>query len=102
MVGILILVHQDIAETPLILLQNIRIILEELYRPHQKIIEIHGIVILQLCLVFRIDIRDPSLPEIARGSGLELRAGNQLIFRRRNPGKNSPVLIKLRVQIHLF
>lgn len=53
-IGILILVYHDVAESFLVIVQNLRTGFKKLHSFHQKVIKIQGIILLQPHLVFLI------------------------------------------------
>ena len=57
MVRILILVHADVAETLLVLLEHLGTCTQQLERPHQKIVEVHGVRCTQAPLELTINLR---------------------------------------------
>ena len=63
-VGILILIHHDIAESLLIRIKNLRTSLEELNSLHDKIIKVHGVVLLESCLIFCICLGNLDLDKV--------------------------------------
>ena len=59
-VGILVLIHHDIAEAVLVVLQHFRMGVEQVHGLHQKVVKIQGVVLLQDFLVFLIAVADLS------------------------------------------
>ena len=64
---ILVLVHHDIAEAVLIILQDLLLCLEELDRLYEEIIEIQGIILFQAFLILHIEFPDPLESRITVG-----------------------------------
>ena len=58
MVGVLILVHQNIMEFPLIVFPDLLILLQELYRHIENVVKIQGVVVLQTLLIDAVDSGD--------------------------------------------
>ena len=63
-VGVLILVHQHIAELPLIVFPHLRAALQQLHRQQNDIVKVQGVGVPQLFRVKGIYFRDPDLPPI--------------------------------------
>ena len=64
MVGILILVHQHIAELVLIVPAHILVLLQQADRNTDNIVEIQGVILFQPCLVFAVGLGDMENPKV--------------------------------------
>ena len=62
-IGILVFVHHNIAETFLIDFQDFIVRVKKLYGQHEKIIKIYSIILAQPLLVFVVRVRDPLAAE---------------------------------------
>ena len=67
MVGILILVHQHIAELSLVILLHIFMFLKQLYRDVNDVVKIQSVVVLQLGLVPDISPCNVQRPQVTGG-----------------------------------
>ncbi len=106
-VGILILIHQDIIEAGGIFVANILMLPEELIGKRQQIIEIHGIGLLAALhvshenLTYLRHLRPFVLLEDSR-IALIGSSTHQVILRHRNLGMDGSRLILLIIQSHLL
>ena len=106
-VGILILIHQDIIEAGGIFVANILMLPEELIGKRQQIIEIHGISLLATLHISHENLtnlrhlRTLVLLEDCR-IALISRSTHQVVLRHRNLGMNGSRLILLIIQPHLL
>ena len=64
-VGVLILIHHNVTESLLILIQHIRAGTKQLYRLHNQIVKIKCIVFVKLLLIFAINFCNSLLMNIA-------------------------------------
>ena len=64
MVGVLILVHQHIAELPLIVFPHLGAALQQLHRQQDDVVKVQGVGVPQLFRVKGIYFRDPDLPPV--------------------------------------
>ena len=106
-VGILILIHQDIIEAGGIFVANILMLPEELIGKRQQIIEIHGIGLLAALHVSHenlTNLRDLRTLVLLEDSRIALisRSTHQVVLRHRNLGMNGSRLILLIIQLHLL
>ena len=107
MVGILILIHQDIIEPAGILLSDFLVISEKLESKHQEIIKVHRIRLTATLHVCHINLSDGrhlgTLVLLQDGRVAIVGFGSyQVVLRHRNPGMNSSRLIGLVIQSHLL
>ena len=107
MVGILILIHQDIIEPAGILLSDFLVISEKLESKHQEIIKVHRIRLTATLHISHINLSDGrhfgTLVLLQDGRVAIVGFGSyQVILRHRNPGVNSSRLIGLVIQSHLL
>ena len=106
-IGILILIHQDIIEAGGIFVANILMFPEELIGKCQQIIEIHGIGLLAALHVSHENLtnlrhlRTLVLLEDSRIAVIS-RSTHQVVLRHRNLGMNGSRLILLIIQPHLL
>ena len=106
-VGILILIHQDIIEAGGIFVANILMFPEELIGKRQQIIEIHGISLLAALHVSHENLTHlrhlcPFVLLIDNRIALISRCTHQVVLRHRNLGMNGSRLILLIIQPHLL
>ena len=106
-VGILILIHQDIIEAGGIFVANILMLPEELIGKRQQIIEIHGIGLLAALHVSHenlTNLRHLRTLVLLEDSRIALisRSTHQVVLRHRNLGMNGSRLILLIIQPHLL
>ena len=106
-VGILILIHQDIIEAGGIFVANILMFSEELIGKRQQIIEIHGIGLLATLHVSHenlTNLRHLRTLVLLEDSRIALisRSTHQVVLRHRNLGMNGSRLILLIIQPHLL
>ena len=106
-VRILILIHQDVFESVLILRQNVRMLLEENVSVEQQIVEVHRIRLLQSVPVVLVDVTH--LRDACRAVGLiHLRIGSiasrchQSVLGIADAALHRGRLIHLLVQSHLL
>ena len=100
MVGVLILVHMDVAVAMLIPFEHIGVGAEELERREEQIVEVERVVAVQETLVDRIDAPGDFLPvgrreagELARRDAVALRGGD-----RAEDGAR-PVLFRVQIEV---
>ena len=106
-IGILILIHQDIIEAGGIFVANILMFPEELIGKRQQIIEIHGISLLAALHVSHenlTNLRHLCTLVLLEDSRIALisRSTHQVVLRHRNLGMNGSRLILLIIQPHLL
>ena len=106
-IGILILIHQNIIEAGGIFVANILMLPEELIGKHQQIIEIHGIGLLAALHVSHenlTNLRHLRTLVLLEDSRIALisRSTHQVVLRNRNLGMNGSRLILLIIQPHLL
>ena len=106
-IGILILIHQNIIEAGGIFVANILMLPEELIGKHQQIIEIHGIGLLAALHVSHenlTNLRHLRTLVLLEDSRIALisRSTHQVVLRHRNLGMNGSRLILLIIQPHLL
>ena len=92
-VSILILIHHNIPETFLIIIQDIRIVLEKLHGFHDQVIKIQGVVSPEDGLVFLIHACNLPCIRITSRIQLHLFRRDQLILGMGNLRKNSAFFI---------
>ena len=106
-IGILILIHQDIIEAGSIFVANILMLPEELIGKRQQIIEIHGIGLLAALHVSHenlTNLRHLRTLVLLEDSRIALisRSTHQVVLRHRNLGMNGSRFILLIIQPHLL
>ena len=79
-IGVLILVHHDIAEPLLVILPHFSAAFQKLHRLHDQIIKIQGIVFLQQLLILLVDLSRLLLPEITACVQRKFFRGDQLVL----------------------
>ena len=62
MVGVLVLVDHDVAESPLILIEHGLVALKEADRVEQQVVEVHRVVLLQFVFIALVDAEDHIFP----------------------------------------
>ena len=100
-VRILILIDEDVLEAALILRANLFIILQQLHRNHEQIIEIHRVVFLQLLLVELIERRKLFLMEIPCQTCV-LRRRLHLVFCIRDGIQHVVWRVLLIIKVHFL
>ncbi len=98
MVRILILINQDVAPAPLVLFQDIGVLLEELHGVSQQIVEVEGPVGQELFLITGIHRRDGLGPE-AIGLLPVLFGADEFVLGAADGLEDEPWLIALLVQV---
>ena len=106
-IGILVLIYQDIAETLHIFLTNILMRLEQLIRQHQQIIKIHGIC---LSATLHIDIIDAMQFEATALLVTQHQLGircitlrwNEMVLRIAYHGMYASGLVDFIIQLHFL
>ena len=63
-VGVLIFVHHDILKPLLVVIQDLAVVLEQLYCLYYEVVEVQGIVLPETLLVLLIYLPNPALPEV--------------------------------------
>ena len=81
-IRILVLIHHDITETLLIIIQNIRAGLKQLHCLYDQIVKIQRIILMQNLLIFLINLRRPLLRVIPHGLQLIFHRGDQAVLCR--------------------
>ncbi len=91
-IGILILVHHDVAESFLVIVQHLGIRLEKLHRLHDQIVKIQRVVLVQHRLILLVGLRDLTRMIIVAGRRLHfiLQRADQFILRRRDGAHDRP------------
>ena len=102
-VGVLVLVHHDIAEAVLVRGQNLVVGVEQLHGLHQKVVKIQRVVLFQPLLVFFVGIRDA---HIAKAESLVflsvLERRSQLVLCRGDLAENLPLPKVFGVDLKVF
>ena len=98
MVRILILINQDVAPAPLVLFQDIGVLLEELHGVSQQIVEVEGPVGQELFLITGIHRRDGLGPEAIGLLPILFRI-NQFVLGAADGLEDEPWLIALLIEI---
>ena len=90
MIGVLILVHQQIAELLLIIPADILVLLQQLHGQADDVVKVQGVVLPQLCLVLFISTRNILCFQVAGLLGLRphLPGGNLLVLFLADGGKD--------------
>ena len=102
-VGVLILVHHDIAETVLIRCEHLVMGMKQLHGQHEQIIEIHGVILAEPLLILVIGVRN-ALVLIAQSRVLlaVVQRRQKLILGRGDLRQNSALPQVLRVDLQVF
>ena len=98
-VGVLVLIHQNITEALLIVLQHLRCLLKQRHGLQQQVIKVQRIVRLQLLLVLPVAVCDPPHPEIPARILLKLLRIRAFVFGRGNQRQHLPLLQHLRIDV---
>ena len=102
MIRVLILINKDIAELVLIDRQYIRIVLEELDRIEEDIVEVHGIICLELVVIALIDLRDCPQPRICTCRRRELLRRLHVVLGLADDALHESRRKELIIQFHLL
>ena len=104
MVGVLILVHQYVAELPLIVLPHLGAALQQLHRQQDDVVKVQRVGVPQLFRVKRIYFRDPGFPPVVvlLPVGTEILRQQHLILCPGNNRKNLADGEGLFVQLQLL
>ncbi len=81
-VGVLVLVHGDVAKTLLVLIQHLRAGAQQLERANQQVVEVHGVGGAQAALQFGVDLRGLALLGVRRLLQHLVRAHHGVLGRR--------------------
>ena len=95
-VGVLVLIHQQMPESMLIVGQQVRIRLQQVDRHEEEIVEIHGAGGKEAVLVLAVDLGHPPLVAGARLLGIPLEV-DQLVL----AGRDEPVDVSRRELLHV-
>ena len=102
-VGILVLVHHDIAEPVLVRSQDLIVGVEQFHGLHQKIVEIQRIVLFQPLLVFLVGVRDAHIAKAQAFIFLPVQQrSHQLILGGGNLAENLALPKVLGVNLQVF
>ena len=103
-VGVLILVHQYVAELPLIVLPHLGAALQQLHRQQNDIVKVQRVGIPELFRVKGIYFRDPGFPPVVvlLPVGAEVLRQQHFIFRTGNNRQDLPNGEGLFVQLQLL
>ena len=105
-VGVLVFVHEDVAEPFLVLRQHLRIALEDRQVVEQQVAEIDGVEVRKPLLIGLVKRRRAAVGETARLVGRHLLRAPPLVLPALDDGRKlarGPVLrVHIRVRQHLF
>ena len=101
-VRILILVDVDVLELLLIKREHVRRFLEQLNRLHDQVIKVEHVVLLQLFLIRRIDVRDDFLVWVVTDESSRVLRRTEFVLMVRDHAEERPRLIFFRVKVQLF
>ena len=101
-VGILILIHHDVAEAVAVFFQNVRELLEQLDRQHNDVVEVQCIGCLQALLVKLINLRHDFLTIISARFAQQVLCGHHLVLSGADGGKDSFRSHRLFLDIQLL
>ena len=101
-IGILVFVHQDIAESLLIKGEDLGILSEELHRFQKKIIKVKRIIPAKTLLIGCIAVRNPFPAKVSSLLLLEILRGDSRIFRGGDSGEHRPLPKALRIDLELL
>ena len=102
-VGILVLVHQNIMEFPLVVFPYLPVLLQELHGDIENVVKIQGVVVLQALLIDGVDLGDLD-NAVVRGAAavlLHLLRGNQPVLLPADDAQYIPGRIGLVIQVHV-
>ena len=99
-VGVLVLVHEEVAEALLVVEQHVGMGLEQVHRHHEQVVEVHGAGRMQPVLVLPIDVADLALEDRLgpRHVGLEV---DQLVLGRTDGGVHRAGLKAFRIDVEI-
>ena len=100
LVGILVLIHHDVAEPVLVIPKNILSGRKQLHRLHQKIVKIQCVIGDKLLFILRIYLSDPLFLETGGMRFLKTMCILQIIFRLRNRRHDGTLPELLGVDVH--
>ena len=84
MVGVLVLVHENVAEAPVVVLGDQRVVAQQLDRAHDEVVEVQRVRGAHTLVVLDVGVRDDARDRVlARRLGIARRA-DQLVLRVRN------------------
>ncbi len=100
MVRVLILVHQDVAEPPAVLLTHFRKGVKQIHRGHDQIVEIQGVRGSEAALVFDIRL---GVDLLITAGGLTARSLiiDQVVLAVRYPVEHRPGRVPLRISLSI-
>ena len=100
-VGVLVLVDEDVAEPAAVVLAYVGERLEEVDRRHDQVVEVEGVGLAQALLVERVGGRRRLLEAVARVAGRLLRVA-QLVLVVRHPVEQRVGLVALGVEVEVL
>ena len=99
-VGVLVLVHQDVAEALLVVVQHVGAGLQQVDGHQQQVVEVHGVGRQQPLLVLAVDLGDPALHDGPGPAGVGLEV-DQLVLGGRDEGVDGPGRELLGVEVEV-
>ena len=95
-VGVLVLVHHQVAETVLVVLQHVGAGLEQAHGVDDEVVKVHGVGIGQAALVDPVGLGHLLQAEVVPGAGLEVLRRGELVlgpgdFRQGAPHRQGPL-----------
>ena len=97
LVGVLVLVDQDVAEALLVVRQHLGVLAEQAHRVHQQVVEVHRAGLGQAGLVLGVDLRLLALERVG-GPGERLLRRDQLVLPQADLALRTPRREPLGVQ----
>ena len=103
-VGVLVLVNEDVAELPLVVGPDLLVLLQQVDGVEDDVVEVQGVGLPQAAGVAGVDLRDPWHPPVVGAPGLvgKLLRGLVLVLGVGDDGQHRPGLEVLLVQAHIL
>ena len=101
-VGILILVHENIAELALIVFQHLGVVLQQQHGFHDNVVEIQRTGLFHGLFVIAVDVCDLFTEVVTGGIRAELTRGHQLVLRAGDHAHHGSRIEILGIEIELF
>ncbi len=84
MVGVLVLVHQDVAEAPVVMLGDQRVIAQQVDRAHDEVVEVQRVRGAHALVVLDVGVRDDARDRVLARRFRVARRADQLVLRVRD------------------
>ena len=101
-VRVLVLIHHDVAEALLVIVQHVRLGLQKLHRLHKEVVKIKRVVGLHLLLILLVDTGYPLPGKIPLRPEAESFRGNHLVLGGGDSGQKVPLPVNLRIDLEIL